>query len=72
MDMNKKISFVFIAIMAAALTVAMSPSLITDASAKITSVCENPGGQEPKGNCQGNALEEENQNPTGHAPPGQN
>ena len=38
------------------------------ASAKIT--CQNPGGQEPQGNCQGKPLERVN--PAGHAPPGQN
>jgi hypothetical protein len=42
------------------------------AFAKITSVCQNPGGQEPSGQCNGAALTEENQNPAGHAPAGQN
>ena len=47
---------------------------------KITPVntsCENRGGQEPGGQqptCQGEGLKQnkENQNPAGHAPPGQN
>ncbi len=39
---------------------------------KITPVCHNPGGQEPQGNCQGSALTEVNENPSGKAPPGQN
>ena len=42
------------------------------ASAKITTRCENPGGQEPQGQCQGQALEETRVNPAGKAPPGQN
>ncbi len=42
------------------------------ASAKITEVCRNPGGQEPQGNCQGEALTKRNENPAGKAPPGQN
>jgi hypothetical protein len=42
------------------------------AFAKITPVCENPGGGEPQGKCQGKALTKENRNPAGHAPPGHN
>jgi hypothetical protein len=42
------------------------------ASAKITTKCENRGGQEPKGNCNGKALEKTRVNPAGKAPPGQN
>ena len=33
-------------------------------------VLVNPAGNEPQGDAQGRALE--NQNPSGHAPPGQN
>ena len=33
-------------------------------------VLVNPAGNEPQGDAQGRALE--NQNPAGHAPPGQN
>ena len=50
------------------------------ASAKIQPVdvsCTNKGGQQPGGqqpSCKGGGLEQEseNQNPSGHAPPGQN
>lgn len=49
-----------------------SIAIVNEASAKITPVCKNPGGGEPQGNCKGKALEEENQNPAGKAPPGQN
>jgi hypothetical protein len=50
------------------------------ATAKIQSVdtsCTNQGGQQPGGqqpSCQGGGLtqQSENQNPSGHAPPGQN
>jgi hypothetical protein len=57
-----------------------SIALAPDATAKIQPVdisCENgggnlPGGQQPS--CQGQGLDQnsENQNPAGHAPPGQN
>jgi hypothetical protein len=60
----------------AATSIAFAP----DATAKIKAVdtsCENgggnlPGGQQPT--CTGNGLDQntENQNPAGHAPPGQN
>jgi hypothetical protein len=43
-----------------------------DTFAKITERCTNPCGQEPQGQCQGQALERERVNPAGHAPPGQN
>jgi len=42
------------------------------ASAKITQECRNGGGQEPKGNCNGKALDKVNVNPAGKAPRGQN
>jgi hypothetical protein len=35
-------------------------------------VCTNPGGGEPQGQCNGNALDEENRNPADKALPGQN
>jgi hypothetical protein len=68
-----KLTFVALAAMAVTLSVAMLVSSVAaPAAAKITPVCKNPGGQEPQGNCQGQALTEENQNPAGKAPPGQN
>jgi len=67
------VTFAALAAMAVALSVAMLVSSVAaPVQAKITPVCQNPGGQEPQGNCQGSALTEENQNPAGHAPPGQN
>ena len=54
--------------MAVVLSSAIAPAFLTSASAKIS--CQNPGGQEPQGNCQGRPLERVN--PAGHAPPGQN
>jgi hypothetical protein len=65
--MRKRISLLI-----AALMLALTMSFGGVAFAKITPVCQNPGGQEPKGQCQGQALTEENQNPAGKAPPGQN
>jgi hypothetical protein len=70
------------AAVAAAMTVA--PAFMTSASAKIRPViieqhCENPADSQPPGRqpvCQGQTQEQvtvtENQNPAGHAPPGQN
>ena len=57
-----------IGLLAAALGLAAGGTAL----ARIEPVCENPGGQEPQGQCQGNALVEENRNPAGHAPAGQN
>ncbi len=61
-----------ITVLLAALMLALTMSFGGVAFAKITPVCKNPGGGEPQGQCQGQALTEENQNPTGKAPPGQN
>ncbi len=66
--------------MAVTLAFAVAPAFMTSASAKIQEVptsCTNNGGQQPGGQqpqCQGAGLTEqsENQNPAGHAPPGQN
>jgi hypothetical protein len=70
---TNKLTFAALAAMAVALSVAMLVSSVAaPVAAKIEPVCKNPGGQEPQGNCQGQALTEENQNPAGHAPPGQN
>jgi hypothetical protein len=38
----------------------------------ITSVKQNPGGNEPMGQANGKAIETFNENPSGHRPPGQN
>lgn len=71
--MKSKTTIIVLAIASLTLSLAFSSiALVNDVSAKITSVCKNPGGQEPQGNCSGEALDEENQNPTGKAPPGQN
>jgi hypothetical protein len=68
-----KVTFAALAAMAVALSVAMLVSSVAaPVAAKIQPVCENPGGGEPQGNCQGQALTEENRNPSGAAPPGQN
>ncbi len=53
--------------MAVALVFALAPALVTSASAAIQ--CTNPGGGHPQGNSQG---ANENQNPAGKAPAGQN
>jgi hypothetical protein len=66
--MKRMITVLAVALIMAAMFVATA----MPAFAKITPVCQNPGGQEPQGNCQGQALTEENQNPAGKAPPGQN
>ena len=65
--MRKRISLLI-----AALMLALTMSFGGVAFAKITPVCQNPGGQEPQGQCHGKALTVENQNPAGKAPPGQN
>ncbi len=73
--MRKRISLLF-----AALMLALAMSFGGVALAKITPVpteCETKSGQLPRGQqpeCQGGGLEqeEENQNPSGKAPPGQN
>jgi hypothetical protein len=57
---------VLVAIMVMGTVVAATAS-ISSAEAKIE--CTNPGGGHPQGNCQG---ANENQNPSGKAPPGQN
>ncbi len=56
----------------ATIVAALMLSLSGIASAKIEPVCQNPAGGEPQGQCKGSALTEENQNPSGKAPPGQN
>ena len=65
-----------LAALAAIAVVLLAPLLVlsvaTPVQAKIEPVCENPGGGEPQGNCQGKALTKENRNPAGKAPPGQN
>jgi hypothetical protein len=71
--MESKRTIIVFAIAALTLSLALSSiAIVNDVSAKITPVCKNPGGGEPQGKCNGKALEEENQNPAGKAPPGQN
>ncbi len=75
-----KITFAALAAIAVVMAFAVAPTFMTSASAKIQSVdtsCTNQGGQQPGGQqptCQGRGLtqQSENQNPAGHAPPGQN
>jgi hypothetical protein len=78
---TNKLTFAALAAMAVTLSVAMLVSSVAaPAAAKIKAVdtsCENQGGQEPGGqqpSCKGAGLTQhtENQNPAGHAPPGQN
>jgi hypothetical protein len=69
-----------VALVLAALVVAMAmPAFAKIQTVVIDEFCENPAGQQAPGQqdqCQGEAQEEvvvtENQNPAGHAPPGQN
>jgi uncharacterized protein HemX len=73
--MRKRVSLLL-----AALVMALTMPFGGVAFAKIQSVdtaCTNQGGQQPGGQqptCQGGGLtqQSENQNPSGHAPPGQN
>jgi hypothetical protein len=65
--MRKRITLL---IMAAMLALTMAFGGV--ATAKIEPVCQNPGGGEPQGKCQGQSLTEENRNPAGKAPRGQN
>jgi len=54
---------------------AIAPSFVTSVSAQgggITKQCTNPSGNPVNGQCNGQALEEKNVNPSGFAPPGQN
>jgi hypothetical protein len=82
---TNKVTFAALTAMAVALSVAMLVSSVaTPVQAKIQPVttdtgCVNNGGQRPNGQqptCEGGGLtqetETENQNPAGHAPPGQN
>jgi hypothetical protein len=69
-----------ITLLIAALALALTMSLGGVSFAKITAVdtsCTNNGGNQPGGqqpSCTGGGLTQntENQNPAGHAPPGQN
>jgi hypothetical protein len=82
--MNTKTTFAIIATVAI-LAAAITPTLLTQASAKITEEiiaqsCTNRGGQQAPGQqpecsnpeAQTQITETENQNPSGAAPPGQN
>jgi hypothetical protein len=80
----KKIGIPTLAVAFALALAVLATSLMTPASAKISSVttdvsCTNSGGNQPGGqqpSCTGGGLtqetETENQNPSGSAPPGQN
>jgi len=64
--MQRILTVIAVALVMAAVVVAMS----MPAFAAITAVKENGGGNTPNGNA--NGVPSENQNPAGHAPPGQN
>ena len=64
--MKRMLLVMAVGLVMAAVVVAMS----VPAFAKITAVKENGGGNTPNG--QANGVPSENQNPAGHAPPGQN
>jgi hypothetical protein len=66
--MNQKTVFAIIAIVAAVGLAAATVATTNMAYAKIQ--CVNPGGGNPQGQCNGQALAKEN--PAGHQPPGQN
>jgi hypothetical protein len=69
-----------VALVMAAMVVAMAmPAFAKIETVVLDEFCENPSGAQPPGQqdeCQGQAQEEvvvtENQNPSGHAPPGHN
>ena len=59
-----------IALLVTAVMMALSVALSSVAFAAIEPVTRNPAGNETQG--QGQALTTTNENPAGHAPPGQN
>jgi hypothetical protein len=71
--MNTKTRFTILTIAVMTLSLTFSSIVIVnEASAAITQHCKNPSGNEPQGNCQGQALKKVNENPAGKEPPGQN
>jgi hypothetical protein len=57
----------------AVLMASVAPLLLTtNAEAAITQHCRNPSGNEVNGQCNGQPLVKQNENPSGFAPPGQN
>jgi len=56
----------------AAGAVAVGLTVPGGAVAKITTQCVNPAGNAVHGQCNGQALDHQNVNPAGFAPPGQN
>jgi hypothetical protein len=69
--MNTKTTIAIFAAVAI-LAAAIAPTFMNSASAAITPHCRNGGGNEPQGNCNGQGLKMQNENPAGTAPPGQN
>ena len=70
--MNIKKTFAILAIVAA-VGLAVSAVASNTAYAAITPHCRNPQGQETSGcNGGGPSQHQQNENPAGHAPPGQN
>ena len=65
------------AVASAAAVVALVPAGATGKISPVDTSCTNGGGNQPGGQqptCTGSGLDQqwENQNPSGHAPPGQN
>jgi len=65
------------AVASAAAVVALVPAGATGKISSVDTSCTNGGGNQPGGQqptCTGSGLDQqsENQNPSGHAPPGQN
>jgi hypothetical protein len=66
-----------IALMMAMMVIGLTGGAATAKIQPVDTSCTNQGGQQPGGqqpSCQGGGLtqQSENQNPSGHAPPGQN
>ena len=71
--MTTKTTFAILTIAVITLSLTFSSiAIVNEASAAITQHCKNPGGQEPQGSCNGQALKKVNENPAGKEPPGQN
>lgn len=68
-SVTTEMKYLMLAIVLIALTAVAASSLVITNNAVAKISCQNPGGQEPQGNCQG---ANENVNPSGKAPPGQN
>jgi hypothetical protein len=72
--MNAKTTFAIIATVAILVAAAITPTLMTSASAAISDACEKKNGQITEGECKGNSENKEDVrvNPAGKKPAGQN